>query len=181
LSTIMMKEDHFGFYVFKVILVGDAAVGKTSLINKYVFNQFAEDYKASIGSNIIIKDLETDDGKKVKLSIWDIAGQQKWEVMRPVYYQRADGVLLIYDVTNKESYDNLFTTWYHEIQTIHQDFKLMILGNKSDKGDLKFEDENALNEKFNPIKIIKTSAKNGENVEKAFIELTKAMIAPLYE
>lgn len=176
MQRVTPRQDHFGYYVFKIILIGDGSVGKTSLVNRYVFNRFPRDYKASIGSNIMAKDMKVDEDTSVKLSIWDIAGQQQWEVMRPIYYQGAHGIILVYDVTNKKSYDHLFTNWHNEMQTIQDDYKVLILGNKIDETDLKFEDEDKLRAKFKPIDIIKTSALSGDNVEKAFKTLTEALL-----
>jgi len=175
MSTEDLKKSHFGYYNFKVILIGDGGVGKTSLIKRYVFNEFLTDYKATIGSNLYVKDLKIGNDE-VKLTIWDIAGQQKWEIMRPVYYMGAHGVLAVYDVTNEESYNNLVTKWIDELKILNKPFKTVTIGNKVDLGDKDFAKEDELKNKFNSIAHVKTSAKEGDNVEKAFIELVKQLI-----
>ena len=173
MTDITFIPSNLGLYNFKIVLIGDAGVGKTSLINRYVFNEFSTDYKASIGSNIVVKDIIMDNEIKIKLIIWDIAGHQKWEVMRPFYYRGVNGIIIVYDVTNIASYNNLFIQWYPEIAAIKENYKCIILGNKSDLEDLQIEKDEKLREKFNPINILKTSALNGENVRQAFIELTE--------
>lgn len=175
MSELETKKDHFGYYNFKVILIGDGEVGKTSLIKRYIFNEFLTDYKATIGSNLYVKDLKYDD-KDVKLTIWDIAGQQKWEVMRPVYYRGAHGVLALYDVTNEESYKNLLSNWFDELKILKKPFKTIVIGNKIDLGDGGFAKDEVLKEKFDFIAHLKTSAKEGDNVEEAFKVLVEKLI-----
>ena len=170
-----LKEDHFGFFNFKIILVGDGGVGKTSSIKRYVFDEFILDYKATIGSNIYVKDLNYKD-RNVKLTIWDIAGQQQWETMRPVYYRGAQGVIGMYDVTNEESYKNLLNIWYDELKILKGNFKSIIFGNKTDLGDKDFPKNPELEKKFGSVDHLKISAKNGENVEASFIKLVEALI-----
>ncbi|NHI93441.1 MAG: GTP-binding protein [Candidatus Lokiarchaeota archaeon] len=170
-----LKKDHFGYYNFKVILIGDGEVGKTSLIKRYVFNEFLTDYKATIGSNLYVKDIKYKD-KDVKLTIWDIAGQQKWEIMRPVYYRGAHGVLAVYDVTNEESYKNLLTRWLDELKILKKTFKTIVIGNKIDLGDKIFAKDEELKEKFNFLAHIKASAKEGDNVEEAFRVLVEKLV-----
>ena len=175
MSEISIKKDHFGYYNFKVILIGDGSVGKTSLIKRYVFNEFLTDYKATIGSNLYVKDVKYDD-KDVKLTIWDIAGQQKWEIMRPVYYRGAHGVLAVYDVTNEESYKNLLSKWHNELKILKKPFQTIVIGNKIDLGDKKFAKDEELREKYDFIAHLKTSAKEGDNVEAAFKALVEKLI-----
>ena len=169
------KEDHFGFYNFKVILIGDGGVGKTSTIKRYVFDEFMLDYKATIGSNIYVKDLDYED-KNVKLTIWDIAGQQQWETMRPVYYRGAQGVIGMYDVTNEESYKNLLTVWYDELKILKGKYKTIIFGNKLDLGDKDFPKDAGMEKKLSSVDHLKISAKDGDNVEASFRKLVEALI-----
>ena len=169
------KEDHFGFYNFKIILIGDGGVGKTSTIKRYVFDEFMLDYKATIGSNIYVKDLDYKD-KNVKLTIWDIAGQQQWETIRPVYYRGAQGVIGIYDVTNEQSYKNLLTLWFDELKILKGQYKSIIFGNKTDLGDKNILRDAELEKNFGSVDHLKVSAKNGENVEESFRKLVDALI-----
>jgi len=175
MSDSEMKKDHFGYYNFKLILIGDGEVGKTSLIKRYVFNEFLTDYKGTIGSNLYVKDLKFKD-KNVKLTIWDIAGQQKWEIMRPVYYRGAHGVLAVYDVTNETSYKNLLSKWLDELKILKKPFKTIMIGNKIDLGDKNFAKDEEIREKYDFISHIKTSAKDGDNVEEAFRALVEKLV-----
>jgi len=169
------KEDHFGFYNFKIILIGDGGVGKTSTIKRYVFDEFMLDYKATIGSNIYVKDIDFKD-KNVKLTIWDIAGQQQWETMRPVYYRGAQGVIGMYDVSNEDSYKNLVSKWIDELKILKGKFKSIIFGNKLDLGDKDFPKNAELEKKFGSVAHVKISAKDGDNVEDAFKKLVEALV-----
>lgn len=167
--------DNFGFYNFKVILIGDGGVGKTSLIRRYVFETFDADYRATIGSNLFVKEIKIKDNE-VKLTIWDIAGQQKWEVMRSVYYLGAHGVIAVYDVTDENSYKNLLTKWVNELKILKTPYKTIAIGNKVDLDDGNFAKDEELIDKLMSVEHVKTSAKDGSNVEKAFVELAKSLI-----
>jgi small GTP-binding protein len=87
-------------FVFKITVLGDAAVGKTSLINQFVEGAFQEDYKPTLGANIVRKDVDLDEvNAQVRLIMWDLAGQEKYNVIRSMYFQGCVGALVVYDVT----------------------------------------------------------------------------------
>jgi small GTP-binding protein len=93
-------SDEVKEFVFKIVILGDAAVGKTSLINQYIEQSFEEDYKPTLGANIIRKDVFIDEiNASVRLIMWDLAGQEKYNVIRSMYFQGCVGALLVYDVT----------------------------------------------------------------------------------
>jgi Ras-related protein Rab-1A len=97
-------------YMFSIIIIGDQAVGKTSLMVKFAENQFKGDYKPTIGIDFKVKKIKVNDNTVVKLQVWDTAGQERFRTISQTYYQRADGVILAYDCSNSQSHENL-THW----------------------------------------------------------------------
>jgi len=167
----MMNEERE--YVFKITLLGDAAVGKTSLINQFVENTFQEDYKPTLGANIIRKDVILEElNAKVRLIVWDLAGQEKYNVVRSLYYQGCVGALLVYDVTRIVTFENIVSKWLNDFKKyVKREGIYLLLGNKSDLNEqrvVQTSDGTKLAEKINASKFIETSAKFGENVDNAF-------------
>jgi len=165
-------------FAFKIILIGPSAVGKTSLINRYVKNQFT-DYKPTLGVDFLLKQIDLE-GKFVKLTIWDIGGHEKFKALHKSYYQGTNGALLIFDLTRKRTFDEM-EVWYTEMKEIlERKIPFILIGNKVDliknspaaiKEDIAIEYA-----KNHGSSYIQTSAKTGENVENAFIELVHKMI-----
>ncbi len=167
----MMNEERE--YVFKITLLGDAAVGKTSLINQFVENTFQEDYKPTLGANIIRKDVILEElNAKVRLIVWDLAGQEKYNVVRSLYYQGCVGALLVYDVTRIVTFESIVSKWLNDFKKyVKREGVYLLLGNKSDLNEqrvVQTSDGTKLAEKINASKFIETSAKFGENVNNAF-------------
>lgn len=119
----------------KVVAIGDSGVGKTSLIQTFEHSRFTEDFKPTIGADFSNKEI-TVDGKIVILQIWDTAGQERFQSLGTSFYRGADCCLLVYDITNKSSLDNIESWWELFIQkSMVQDqesFPFMVVGNKSD-------------------------------------------------
>ena len=170
-------------FKFKVLITGPAAVGKTSLMNRFVHNEFKGDYASTIGAKFLTKeiDIKTDDpdeeGAHVQLSLWDIGGQPRFVDVRTTFYRGSQGAILVYDLVREETFNEL-ESWYSEmIKVLDDDLPLIIIGNKSDlikKRGRKIDIEVA--QKFAKDKnsyYIETSAKTGLNVDKAFRELTR--------
>ncbi len=160
-------------YVFKITILGDAATGKTSLINQFVENTFQEDYKPTLGANIIRKDVNLDDlNAKCRLIVWDLAGQEKYNVVRSLYYQGCVGALLVYDITRTVTFDNIVSKWLNDFKKyVKKEGVYLLIGNKSDLKEqrvIQTSDGNKLAEKINASKFLETSAKFGENVNSAF-------------
>ena len=164
---------------FKVVLIGDPEVGKTSLVHKFVMNQFKQNYIATIGVNIMIKDLEIDN-QQVQLSIWDVGGQEKWARVRYMYYKGASAALVVYDITNPASYSavpDLVKEFKDSIQK--EKVPLILLGNKLDLENDQKVDSNKGEEMKNKIKALnfyETSAKEGTLVKDAFIKIAESII-----
>ncbi len=165
----------------KLVILGDPAVGKTSLIDKYLTRSFKEDYQPTLGVNIIIKDisLEQVDGV-VRLILWDIAGQDKYELSRNMFFQGAAGAFLVYDITRKDTFNNISNKWLKEFkQYALKDAPFILIGNKIDMVDsiLVNTDEGLkLSDQIDAIDFIKTSAKTGEKVEIAFLTLVNRIL-----
>lgn len=166
-------------FAFKIILIGPSAVGKTSLINRYVKNQFV-DYKPTLGVDFLLKEVTLDDSHS-KLSIWDIGGHEKFKTLHQSYYSGTNGALLIFDLTRRKTYEEM-DQWYKEmVEILGRKIPFMLIGNKRDlikkrKGGPIPDDEAGEYAESHGSIFIKTSAKTGKNVEKAFIELVKKML-----
>lgn len=164
-------------YIIKIVLLGEANVGKTSLLYRWIENKFRENYKSTLGVNLLKKDMNIKGYGEVSAQIWDLGGQESFRSLRRLYLEGANGALLLYDMTSKESYEKL-DEWIKSFKEDRENEPIILIGNKSDlKDKIKIKDKDA-NEfaRKNKMDIIITSAKTGENVEKAFIELTTKIL-----
>ena len=166
-------------YVFKILLLGDGGVGKTSLLRRFIDNTFDPDYKTTIGVQFMTRSVEIDDSKSIKLVIWDVAGQSKFTSYRHLYYKDAEGIILVYDITRPNSFKNLEMWISDAVKHTAVNTHIAILGNKADLEDKrsvpKINGEKYSEEK-KAVLFSETSAKTGYNVEKAFLELTRNIL-----
>jgi len=174
-----MPSEDLKEYVFKITILGNAAVGKTSLINQYVESTFQEDYKPTLGANIIRKDVNIS-GTKIRLIMWDLAGQKKYQSIRSMYFQGCVGALLVYDVTRPKTFEAIKDKWLSDFQKyVENEGSYILIGNKIDlKEDRKVETTQGeeLAKEINASSFIETSAKYGENVEEAFKTLVREIL-----
>jgi len=168
--------DSEGFYHFKFIIIGDHNVGKTSIIRRFAENRFLADYRATIGLNITSHSFESF-GNKIKVDLWDIGAQEYFRRYRKTYYNGAQAAFIVYDLSNKKSFNNL-KNWYNELVEFidNPDLPILIIGNKKDL----IKERVVMNEDtFNLTKslsqstktnttYLETSALTGENIEDAF-------------
>ncbi|XP_021354786.1 ras-related protein Rab-26-like isoform X6 [Mizuhopecten yessoensis] len=159
----------------KTILVGDSGVGKTSLLVQFDQGKFQQgSFSATVGIGFTNKVVDVD-GTKVKLQIWDTAGQERFRSVTHAYYRDAHALLLLYDVTNKASFDNI-RAWLGEINEYAQeDVVIMLLGNKSDSTAdrvIRTEDGEKLAKEYS-VAFMETSAKTGMNVDLAFMAVAR--------
>ncbi len=167
-----VKED----YKLKVVVVGDSGVGKTNLIKRFVTNTFSANSKATVGVEFISKSYRIND-QVFKIEIWDTAGQERYKSITAAYYKGAKGALIVYDTTQKTSFENI-DKWMSEIkEKSSKDMKLMIIGNKIDlKDERQVETDEALAKaQILEAPIMETSALDATNVKEAFYDLLKEM------
>ena len=164
-------------YVVKTVLLGEAGVGKTSLVYRFIENKFRENYKSTLGVNLLKKDLEVEGYGGVSSQIWDLGGQESFRSLRKLYLEGANGGLIIFDLTDKKSFDKL-NDWLESFRTARGEQPLLLIGNKSDlKNQAKITEKEASKyAKNNNMDLILTSAKTGQNVEEAFIKLNKRIL-----
>ena len=156
-------------YTLKVIIIGESAVGKTSLVKKFVSGKFTKDYRSSIGTNIFTKKLILKDSSDATLQLWDIAGQERWVNMRHSYYTGAKGAIIVADLSRKITFDQIEKFWVPDIRLYCELTPIILLANKSDlKRDLDESEIYSIGKKIDAKSVLLTSAKTGENVELAF-------------
>lgn len=163
--------------LFKLLLIGDSGVGKTCVLFRFSDDTFNTTFISTIGIDFKIKTVELQ-GKKIKLQIWDTAGQERFHTITTSYYRGANGILLVYDITNPKSFDNI-SKWLRNInEHASEDVERMLIGNKCDMDDKRLISEergrNVATE--NGIKFFETSAKDNINIEQAFITLAEDIL-----
>ncbi|BBG98881.1 RAB GTPase homolog 1A [Prunus dulcis] len=159
-------------YLFKLLLIGDSGVGKSCLLLRFADDSYIDSYISTIGVDFKIRTVEQD-GKVVKLQIWDTAGQERFRTITSSYYRGAHGIILVYDVTDQESFNNV-KTWLQEIDKFAVgNVNKLLVGNKSDLADKKVVSSEASKAFADELGIpfLETSAKNSTNVEQAFMTM----------
>lgn len=165
-------------FVFKIVVIGDPEVGKTSIILRFTNNAFSRTYLPTIGVNVCDKRIFIDK-HDVQLLMWDIAGQFKFKKMRRHFYQGADGVVIVFNLTKRESFESV-ENWHEDIKTILAQRTIIgtLVGNKNDLIDERVvsrKEAEALAKKLG-MEYIETSAKTGENIENNFIKMAKLLL-----
>jgi len=176
-----MPPPHYDFLI-KLLLIGDSGVGKSCLLLRFCDDAWTPSFITTIGIDFKIRTIELD-GKRIKLQIWDTAGQERFRTITTAYYRGAMGILLVYDVTDDRSFNNI-RTWHANIeQHASEGVNKVLIGNKSDWTDKRAvseEDGRELAEELG-IKFIETSAKINEGVEDAFFTLARDIKARLID
>ncbi|XP_047958504.1 ras-related protein RABC2a-like [Salvia hispanica] len=166
---------------FKILLIGDSAVGKSSLLVSFISN-VVDDLSPTVGVDFKIKFL-TVGGKKLKLTIWDTAGQERFRTLTSSYYRGAHGIILVYDVTRRDTFTNLSDVWAKELElySTNEDCLKMLVGNKVDRESERVvskEEGMSLAKELGCL-FLECSARTRENVEQCFAELAlKIMDVP---
>ena len=173
----------------KICLVGEAGVGKTSLINRYVKNEFSDVYITTIGTKVSKKEIYIDFPEekvkvKVVLMIWDIMGEKSFRsLLKEAYFDGAKGILAVCDITRKETLGEL-EEWVESVIKITGKIPIIFLANKSDLEENKaitLDDMTQLAKKYGQYPCYLTSAKTGSGVEQAFKKLAWMIVAPSWE
>ncbi|KAB0794733.1 hypothetical protein PPYR_12052 [Photinus pyralis] len=163
-------------HLFKLLIIGDSGVGKSSLLLRFADNTFSGSYITTIGVDFKIRTV-TIDGQRIKLQIWDTAGQERFRTITSTYYRGTHGVIVVYDVTNGESFANV-KRWLHEIEQNCDVVNRILVGNKNDCPDRKVvltEDAKRFADTMG-IQLFETSAKDNINVEEMFINVTRLVL-----
>lgn len=162
-------------YVFKVLLLGDSTVGKTCFLMRFTENTFQEIHMSTIGLDYRFKKMPVDDGKEATVQIWDTAGQDRFRAITKNYYKGAHGIILIYDVTNQKTFENV-RNWVTQIrENASEKAIIYIVGNKIDDKQNKVvtkEDGEKMAKEFD-LKFFEASAKEDINIAPTFEALVK--------
>ncbi|XP_024363882.1 ras-related protein RABA5c [Physcomitrium patens] len=168
------NDDKSEDYLFKVVLIGDSAVGKSNLLSRYARNEFNLNSKATIGVEFQTQSMEID-GKEIKAQIWDTAGQERFRAVTSAYYRGAVGALIVYDISRKGTFDNV-GRWLDELR-VHSDASVvvMLVGNKCDLDNIRevSQEEATLLAQNEKMSFIETSAMDATNVTNAFQSVVK--------
>ena len=167
----------------KIITLGDSKVGKSSLIIKFIDNKFSLNYISTVGFDLKYKILKLDD-EEIKIVIHDTAGQERFKSLSTNYIKKAKGILLVYDITDKKSFDNL-GKWMNDIEEeeVSEKIPIILIGNKSDLIEERVvskEEGEKMAKQYN-LKFYETSCKNGDNVENCFLDLARQIIEKMKE
>lgn len=168
----MSGNDELYDYVAKVVLIGDSSVGKTNILSRFTKNEFNNEVKPTLGVEFGTKIVITS-GKKIRIQIWDTAGQEKYQSITNSYYINSKGVLAVFDITREKSFSNI-DKWVKDVKEVAgKNINIIIVGNKSDLADKREVSIDDCKQKAKKLgcQYIETSAVNNSNIKEAFQEL----------
>ena len=169
-------------YLLKYIIIGDAAVGKSNLLLRFAQNDFKTEYQLTIGVEFGAKNIEINN-KKLRLQIWDTAGQENYRSITRAYYKNSVCAILVYDISNRETFEHI-SNWIEDcIAQSPKTVFMVLVGNKSDLNEnrkVTFEEGQEM-AKNNNLLFFETSAKTGENVDKIFEDSAKEIYNKINE
>ena len=171
------------FSTCKVVILGEPGVGKTSIISRYVTNQFSPVVISTTGASYSTKILKIDDENSIKFQIWDTAGQERFRSLAKIFYQNAVAVILVYDITVRETFEQLQKYWIKEIEeNAPTDIILALAANKSDMYENELVDLNEGKELARQLNAIfkSTSALNSKGIDDLFLSIGKKFLDPTY-
>jgi small GTP-binding protein len=165
-----------GETLVKLLIIGESAVGKSCLLLRFAEDSFSETFLSTIGIDFKVRPVEID-GQKVKLQIWDTAGQEQFRTITKAYYRGAHGIMLVFDVTKRETFEQT-RQWMASIrENVTDEVATILIGNKSDMPDriISREEGEGMAKEFG-VEYFETSAKSGEGVESTFIHLATGIM-----
>lgn len=173
-----MQHTHGDYdHLFKLLIIGDSGVGKSSILLRFTEDDFEEDQPCTIGVDFKVKMIEFAN-KKLNLTIWDTAGQEKFRSLTSSYYRGTQGIILVYDVTNRKSFEHL-ELWLGEIEmyTTNEDVVKLLVGNKIDRPDREVsKEEGAEFARSKAMVFIECSAKTRLGIQQTFEELVQKIL-----
>ena len=168
----------------KVVLIGESGVGKTSIIQRYVNDEYDPNLLLSSSAQFITKTIELNDEQSIKFDVWDTAGQEKFRALAKIFYKDAKAIVLVYDITNRSSFEQLQNYWFKEIEENSlSDAILVIVGNKSDlyeNEQVSDEEGQKYADEKNAI-FKRTSALSNRNIDSLFQDIAKKYFDPKYD
>ena len=163
--------------VYKGVMIGDSGVGKTALLMRFCERVFEDNYVSTIGVDVKKRVLSVD-GHKVKLQLWDTAGQERFRTITQSYYRGADGIVIVFDLTDVESFTNV-KHWVEDINRSNNTSVKILVGNKLDlKREVSEERATSYASKMG-FRYFETSAKDGSNVDATFLEFARILLGSL--
>eukprot|EP00703_Trepomonas_sp_PC1_P002813 JAP93793.1 Rab1a [Trepomonas sp. PC1] len=167
-------------YLFKVLIIGDSNVGKSSILVRYADDEFYSEYISTIGVDYRIKSLTVNNQLQrpiqIKIQVWDTAGQEKFDNIARTYYRGTHGIFLVFDVSNRDSFQNI-QKWLQKVAGINA-IKILI-GAKIDLKRIVKKEEAEEFANSQGMKYIETSSKTGDNIQEAFLELGRGMLGEI--
>eukprot|EP01105_Mastigella_eilhardi_P004247 TRINITY_DN1564_c0_g1_i3.p1 TRINITY_DN1564_c0_g1~~TRINITY_DN1564_c0_g1_i3.p1 ORF type:complete len:207 (+),score=43.28 TRINITY_DN1564_c0_g1_i3:37-657(+) len=167
-------------FLFKFIVIGDTNTGKSCILHRFLENKFKKDSGHTIGVEFGSKICEVGE-KRIKLQIWDTAGQERFRAVTRSYYKGATGAILVYDVTRRETFNNI-AAWLHDAKTLaNQSIVIILVGNKIDLGaerQVTLLEASRFSQE-NDLMFVETSALTGENIEEVFLKCTRTILSKI--
>eukprot|EP01102_Stenamoeba_stenopodia_P017775 TRINITY_DN641_c0_g1_i1.p1 TRINITY_DN641_c0_g1~~TRINITY_DN641_c0_g1_i1.p1 ORF type:complete len:214 (-),score=44.29 TRINITY_DN641_c0_g1_i1:413-1054(-) len=167
-------------FLFKFIIIGDAATGKSCLLHRFIDDKFKKDSTHTIGVEFGSKVVEVG-GKNVKLQIWDTAGQERFRSVTRSYYRGAAGALLVYDITSRDSYNHI-SSWLSDARSLaNPDIVIILVGNKSDleaEREVTFLEASRFSQE-NDLMFLETSALSGVGVSEVFLKCARQILSKI--
>lgn len=165
-------------HTFKLVIIGDPMVGKTSLINRFIFKTFESEYKQTIGTQLNCSEIIVGD-VLIRLILWDLAGQPRFESVRKLYFLGSDAVIVVFDLTRRETFENVDGWMQAFRQAVPDEVPKVLVGNKVDlasKRDVSRAEayQRHINQEYDNY--FESSARSGENVAEIFDQTTRLLI-----
>jgi Ras-related protein Rab-1A len=170
-----MKRDYD--HLFKLVLIGDSGAGKSCLLLRFADDAFTESYITTIGVDFRFKTIPVEN-KTIKLQIWDTAGQERFRTITSAYYRGADGIIIVYDICDRDSFTNV-DEWHNEVNRyVNESTCKILIGNKADMAHERQVTQEEAKKKAEDLGVafIETSAKDATNVETAFQMMSAELI-----